>query len=423
MKKRVMRALLSVAIVFGAASVAVPSISAADNTIWGQVRAPEDATWLGVTYAAGQFVAVGSKGTKRVMTSPDGKTWTMRTAAEMNSWNAVTYGNGIFVAVAGDGANRVMTSPDGITWTARQAASESRWQAITFGNGLFVATAQNGSSQIMTSPDGVTWTARSTPNFAISRFWMSVTYGNGVFVTTGTCTAGYGLDCVMTSPDGVTWTKRNASIEGSWGAVAFGNGVFVSVSSDGAKNIAMTSPDGITWTTRNIPAGENPYAVIYAGSRFVAAGGNGKRVITSTDGVTWDFPVDSSKIQIGIMISSLAYGNNTVIGVGFGSSGYYMSSAAVEEKVYYGVVTRKFGPGPLRVLKWVTKGAGVGSLPAGIKLSVVVSSSSRKICKVDRLNHLVALKSGDCNATLVLKAKTGESQRIPLLFRADATRK
>lgn len=421
MKKRVMRALLSVAIVFGAVSVATPSISAADNTIWGHVASPEDGGWLGVTYAAGQFVAVGSKGTKRVMTSPDGKTWTMRTAGEMNTWNAVTYGNGIFVAVAGDGSNRVMTSPDGITWTARQAASESRWQAITFGNGLFVATAQNGSSQIMTSPDGVTWTARSTPNFSISRFWMSVTYGNGVFVTTGPCTAGYGLDCVMTSPDGITWTKRNASVEGSWRAVAFGNGVFVSVSNDGAKNIAMTSPDGITWTTREIPAGENPWAVIYTGTKFVAAGGNGKRAIVSTDGVTWSFPVDSSKMQIGISVFSIAYGNNTVIGVG--NDKQLMSSEAVEEKVYYGVVTRKFGPGPLRVIKWVFKGAGVGSLPAGTKVSMVVSSSSRKICKVDRLNHLVALKSGDCNATLVLKAKTGESQRLPLLFRADATRK
>jgi hypothetical protein len=422
MKKRVMRALVSVALVFGATSVSVPATSAADNTLWGQVASPEDGGWLGVTYAAGQFVAVGSKGTQRVMTSPDGKTWTMRTAAEMNTWNAVTYGNGKFVAVAGDGTNRVMTSPDGITWTAQQAASASRWQAITFGNGIFVATAQNGTTQIMTSPDGATWTARTTPNFSVSRFWTSVTYGNGVFVATGSCSQGTGTECVMTSPDGITWTKRNASIEGSWGAVAFGNGVFVSVSSDGAKNIAMTSPDGITWTTRNIPAGENPYAVIYTGTKFVAAGGNGKRVITSTDGVTWDFPVDSSKIQIGIMINSIAYGNNTVIGVGFGSE-YFMSSAAVEEKVYYGVVTRKFGPGPLRVFKWVFKGVGVGSLPEGTKVSVVVSSSSRKICKMDRLNHLVALKSGDCNATLVLKAKSGESQTLPLLFRADATRK
>ena len=421
MKKRVMRALLSVAIVFGAASVAVPSISAADDTTWGQISSPEDAGWSGVTYAAGQFVAVGSKGTKRVMTSPDGKTWTMRTAAEMNTWNAVTYGNGKFVAVAGDGTNRVMTSADGVTWTAQQAAAASNWSAITFGNGLFVATASSGSSQIMTSPDGVTWTARTTPNFSTNGYWYSVTYGNGVFVATGTCTKGYGTECVMTSPDGVTWTKRNASTEGGWRAVTFGNGVFVSVAGDGEKSIAMTSPDGITWTTRDLPARENPWAVIYTGTKFVAAGGNGKRVITSTDGVTWNYPVDSSKLQVNIMVSSIAYGNNTVIGVGTLSGQLLMTSAAIVPKYYMGVVTRKFGPGPLKVIKWAFK-RNV-EIPAGTKVSVVVSSSSQKICKVNGRNHLVALKSGDCNATLVVKAKTGESQRLPLLFRADATRK
>ena len=421
MKKRVMRALVSAALVIGAASVAVPATSAADNASWGQVEAPEDGGWTGITFAAGQFVAVGTKGNNRVMTSPDGKKWTLRVAAEMNYWNAVAYGNGKFVAVAGDGTNRVMTSPDGITWTAQQAASASRWQAITFGNGLFVATAQNGTSQIMTSPDGITWTARSTPNFSVSRFWMSVTYGNGVFVTTGNCSGGSGTECVMTSPDGITWTKRNASAEGSWNGVTFGNGVFVAVSSDGAKNIAMTSPDGITWTTRDIPAGENPWAVLYTGSKFIAAGGNGKRVITSTDGVTWNFPVESSKLQIGSMVVSVAYGNDTVIGVGYTQQ--LMTSAAEAPKAsYVGVVTRKFGPGPLKLISWVFKGSA-GPLPAGTKVSMVVSSSSRRYCKVNGSNNLVALKTGNCNISLVVKPKSGKAASLPILLRADASRK
>lgn len=418
---RLLRAALSMAMVVTAASTFAPSVSAADNVGWGTVTSPEDGGWLGVTYAAGQFVAVGSKGTNRVMTSADGKTWTLRVAAEMNTWNAVTYGNGKFVAVAGDGTNRVMTSTDGVTWAAHPAASASRWQAVTYGNGLFVAVAQNGTYQIMTSPDGITWTGRSIPSFSQSMFWMSVAYGNGVFVTTATCFAGTGTQCVLTSPDGVTWTKRNASAEGSWTGVTFGNGQFVAVSNElPVKNLAMTSPDGITWTSRNLPAGENPYAVIYTGSKFVAAGGNGKRVMTSTDGITWAYPAESSNMQVGVGVFALAYGNNTYIGA---SGGQDMMASPVTFKLNtIGVIPRFYGPGPLKLISWAFRGAA-GPLPAGTKVSVKVANASKKICKVDVFNHLVAVKSGICAFTLTVKPKTGQAMSVPLQVIADAKRK
>jgi hypothetical protein len=49
------------------------------------------------------------------MSSSDGVNWFAQTAAEANSWQAVTYGRGEFVAVASSGTHRVMTLSNDIT--------------------------------------------------------------------------------------------------------------------------------------------------------------------------------------------------------------------------------------------------------------------------------------------------------------------
>jgi hypothetical protein len=59
------------------------------------------------------------------------------------SWSGVTYGNGRFVAVANNSATAA-NSPDGITWTQRGLPSSSSWNGVAFGNNRFIATANDG---------------------------------------------------------------------------------------------------------------------------------------------------------------------------------------------------------------------------------------------------------------------------------------
>jgi hypothetical protein len=248
-----------------------------DGIIWTSRSVPSS-TWLGVTYGNGIFVAVGDSA---VMTSIDGITWTARTSPASNGWYGVTYANGLFVAVAGYGTgtpNRAMTSPDGITWTAQTTPNTNSYISVTYGNGLFVAVAYSGTgNRVMTSPDGVTWTAQTS---AADIGWASVTYANGLFVAVGQGTVS---NSVMTSPDGTSWTLRTLSTTNTWRGVAYGNGLFVAVGDDSSTARIMSSPDGITWTTRTAPSVNQWHAITYANGMFVSVAqtGTGDRVMTS----------------------------------------------------------------------------------------------------------------------------------------------
>jgi hypothetical protein len=52
-----------------------------------------------------------------------------------------------------------------------------------------------------------------------------------------------------------------------------------------------------------------------------------------------------------------------------------------------------------------------------------VATESRKICRVNNRGHLVALKSGNCYFTLIVKSETSGNVSVPLLVTADATRR
>lgn len=88
-----------------------------------------------------------------------------------------------------------------------------------------------------------------------------------------------------------------------------------------------------------------------------------------------------------------------------------------------GVITRVFGSGPLKIAKWAFRGPSSQAFPTGTKLSLKVATNSRKICRVNNRGHLVALKSGNCYFTLVVKSETSGTISVPLLVTADATRR
>ncbi|PSK90399.1 T9SS type A sorting domain-containing protein [Taibaiella chishuiensis] len=284
---------------------------------WAPVTEPVDGKWSAITYANGQFVAVGSSGDtlKAAMTSPDGFNWTVHPLpgeAYMEAWTSITYGNGLFVAVSTSGSSKqVMTSPDGVNWTLRNTPVTNNWNCVTFANGIFVAVSPYGlpPTQVMTSTDGITWTARSS---AAAYYWTAVTYGNGLFVAVSASAVG---SKVMTSPDAINWTMANASNPSNWNSVAYGSGTFVAVASG---NI-MRSTDGINWTQYNFPY--NSWRnITYSNGRFMAVASYGNpddRSISSTDGINWTQHTTPADRQW----YGTAYGNHTYVGVAYQGAG------------------------------------------------------------------------------------------------------
>jgi hypothetical protein len=140
-----------------------------------------NATFTGVAYGNGVFVAVASGGVVGgvFMTSPDGINWTQQniiagaltihfangkfTVGSRYSTNGITwsnaninfnplgitYGNGYYVAVVSSGADRIYYSTDAITWTATASPSLNSYSYITFGENTFVGVADSGSNRIM----------------------------------------------------------------------------------------------------------------------------------------------------------------------------------------------------------------------------------------------------------------------------------
>ena len=158
-----MRSALSLVVL---AALALGPASPAPAATWTEARSGIPG-YSGLAYGAGQYVLVGSAG--HIWSSPDGVTWTRRTNPEASARDlfGVTFAGGQFVAVGANGAtgggNAILTSPDGITWTQRNNAASflSQLRGVAYGAGLYVAVGSNGpgSRRLITSPDGVTWTA------------------------------------------------------------------------------------------------------------------------------------------------------------------------------------------------------------------------------------------------------------------------
>jgi hypothetical protein len=187
------------------------SMTSPDGVSWISHKTPK--VGKKVAYGNGLFVSVGSIFAKdSVVTSSDGVSWTQR-SSPMTDLLGIIYASGQFVAV---GSNGVMTSPDGLSWTVRDDEPGLTW--LTYGEGLYVAIASNGS--IITSPDGITWTKRKGATQESAQRWLSITYGAGKFVAVAYFDPRYygepPAKIVMTSLDGITWKIYDAPTSLRW---------------------------------------------------------------------------------------------------------------------------------------------------------------------------------------------------------------
>lgn len=132
-----------------------------------------------IAYGNGLFVTVGTYNTSTpsqeiaylgfIATSPDGNTWSILSNPP-NYLSGITYGAGQFVAVGREG--EILTSSDGSTW-ATQSASQLNISktpyliSVLYAGTQFVATGNyvgiNPSTGfLLTSPDGLTWAMQPT---------------------------------------------------------------------------------------------------------------------------------------------------------------------------------------------------------------------------------------------------------------------
>lgn len=286
---------------FVAVGAAGTIVTSPDGVNWTIQNSTTPLSLYGITYGPGpsgtnQFIAVGGNyvaGFGVILTgSADGTQWTVERASSGlgASLTGVTYANGQYVAV---GNNQVMSSSDGINWNSL-SAQPSGITAPTvdlfntaYGNNLFVTAGTYNTSTssqeiaydglIATSPDAVNWTILPfEPNYL-----SGITYGGGRFVAVGR------EGSILTSTTGTSWTPQslppqlNAGLTPYLISVIYAGGQYVVtgnyVGTNPSTGFLLTSADGITWTMQSTPAGVNVYGISYGVvngvGTYVAVGG------------------------------------------------------------------------------------------------------------------------------------------------------
>ena len=248
----------------------------------------------GLTYADGQFVAVGSY--DRIFSSKNGQTWTARTpvVSAIRDLFDVTYQPGRWVAVGRGG--RVLASADGRVWTEYTTPVTADFYRVGSANGIYVAGTSAGD--VLSSTDGMNWIVRYA-HISSDAPIAGVAYGNGRYVVIPQYN-----NTVHYSTDGVSWTNVTASgLSLTAKGMAFGNGLFVAVGDAGK---IRTSTDGVAWTTRTSPITGDIRQIVFREGQFAAAAANGV-VLTSPDGITWT----QRSTGASTVLANIEHGNGT----------------------------------------------------------------------------------------------------------------
>jgi hypothetical protein len=252
---------------------------------------PSAATWTpkqsgssnhfnAVTYANGNFIAVGNAGTIQA-----GVAWLPQNSGTSQSLKSAAYGLGQFVSAGGA---TIVTSSNGVNWLTRYLNANATLNGVTFGSNGFVAVGQFG--MILTSTNGNTWANHGIPT---TNDLYAVAYGNGVYVAIGAFFynpggSGFYKATTYRSVDGINWTGPNLPpIPAGFTGITFETNMFVAVAWNG--NI-VSSPDGQTWTSRASGVSYDLLSVAYGNGRFTAVGqtvGLNTQVTTSPDGTNW----------------------------------------------------------------------------------------------------------------------------------------
>lgn len=251
------------------------------------------ASWGGITYGGGKFVAIPSgnmanAGTDHAAYSEDGITWIGSTLPSAQKWNGVCYGNGIFVAIPESGTAAAY-SDDGTVWAKiTLPASITASSDIAYGNEVFVIV--DASIGALYSSDGINWTQAST-----SGAFSKICFGADKFFAHGSSGARAAY-----SNNGKDWKTITLLEDGDWGKPIYGADKYIVFSG----NKILYSRNCITWAKAILPVNGGRWVTAYSGKKFVALAPNKNVAIYSDDGVTWA----QSTLPYSWAWASVAYG-------------------------------------------------------------------------------------------------------------------
>jgi len=268
--------------------ISIPTMPSATTDI----AMPTYTAWTDVAYGNEILLAVSSStgnGTSTIAASSanGGNNWGLRTLPVDASWGGIAFGNGQFVAVI-DGSTTAARTLDGMNWQVVNLERSAKYNAIAYGNGNFITLGWN-SSTAQISTDGSNWSYRAMP---ASRNWASLAYDSCLniwaAVASNTNKGAY-------SYDGSLWIETTMTKDTSWNSIASNNrGKFVAVT-NALDASAAYSLNGIDWLNTNtlqsaagrwktVAYGEN-YDPLFGG-RWVALSTSTKPS-WSEDGITW----------------------------------------------------------------------------------------------------------------------------------------
>ena len=188
--------------------------------------------------------------------------------------------------------------------------------------GLFVAVGQDGLRIV--SEDGAAWKNAQTGKEGET--YRAVVFGNGRFVAIGS----YGGDNIFASTtDGTVWEtgKKEAKYVKYMRGLGFDGQQFIGIGGDpgsvgSSKPFLVTSPDGKTWSDFLDVPGKNMIRRLAFGKNTIAGvGDRGRRAASSDGGKTWQDAADAKAIDT---LTDIAFGAGKFVGVGL--HGLRMSS-------------------------------------------------------------------------------------------------
>jgi hypothetical protein len=201
----------------------------------------------------------------------------------------------MFVIVGNSG--RIVTSANSTTWGEQNSTvGGNDLSSIVYENELFVSVGSNGT--IITCSNGSTW-AKQTTN-TTSDFYRIV-YRKGIFVVLEN-------DGIYSSYNGWNWTLRSSELATK---IIHGNNSFVAVGNSSKK--IVTSSDDITWEVKSSNVA-NRYTSAYGNNLYVVAGNSPVVIATSPDGYNWTN--QTHPLSISVHLLNVLYEKNTFIIIG-----------------------------------------------------------------------------------------------------------
>jgi len=246
--------------------------------------------WNPGAYAAGVFVSYGNLTSEdpsippHLLYSTNAVNWYAADSDDRNDLYAVAYYNGAIIAGGAGGV--FLESTNGQNWTEYSYGSNvmpggAIYDIADAGSAVVATALVDGEVLIsLDSTNGTNWTSGVIDSTSVYWPYSRIVFGNGAFV------ASDGL--LENSANGVQWQSLGGSfayIED----VAFGNGLFVGVGGGGGGSgpgLIVTSTDGMAWQFPDSESPEFLQAVVYGNGQWIAFGPSGT-VATSPDGTNW----------------------------------------------------------------------------------------------------------------------------------------